>query len=241
VSETLPTASSSEVADVADETEFTDLTFAPPSTEPATSTDAQDDLQATASEPADERTLVADANIDDTIDDDLSDGRFTDEPFIGAQPDHAASAEPVTAAPAAAETDAIAMQVDQDLDDLTQIATANAALSAAAAQSSPITAPPTPTQPVDTTAISDDDPADFLLEAPNDNVPPPAPASDANTTRAMGSHALTTIQSELFVGMAPPDPTIPAHPAVAAKTVPVAGTLATLMAMSEEERIAAFS
>ena len=133
--------------------------------------------------------------------------------------------------PPAAEADAIAMQVDHDLDGLTD---------AAAAQG-----PPAP-MPVHAAAAREDDPAEFMLDAPTPTVPPPAAATGTQAANAKLSNALAAIETELFAGGTPPGPRA-SSPATtpkpsAAKPMPIAdGPLAALMAMSEEERIALFS
>jgi hypothetical protein len=135
---------------------------------------------------------------------------------------------------ATAEADAIALQVDQDLDHLTYTTPAND--TARGVKEAPLKV-----QPVHAPAMREEDPADFLLEAPNDNIAPSAARTRAAHT--MVSHALAAIETEF---RADPEPVhasahVPRPPA-AAKPQPVAdGPLAALMAMSEEERIALFS
>jgi hypothetical protein len=154
-----------------------------------------------------------------------------------------APAEPADAPPTAAEADAIAMQVDQDLDGLTNAASDERAHDIAAAPRDEL---------VDANPRADD-PAEFLLDTPTQNVPPPVPASAqvSNTqfSNAQLSSALVAIETELLAGAKPSDmrsnspASTPTHAApTKSLSPPVAGgPLAALSAMSEEERIALFS
>jgi hypothetical protein len=232
--EPLPSPSESKAADVADETnsKSPELELDPLVAEPA---EAQAALHpAVADETCDERTLVI-----DTVDD--PNEAFAEAPLV-----EEASPEPADKAPVAAKADTIAMQVDQDLDDLTQITPANDTGNAAESR---VEIPSVDVRPVHTTDVADEDPADFLLEAPNDNVPPPAAAASTRAERATVSHALAAIESELLAdptllqaattASAPPPPPVATS---AAKQAPEnSGPLAALMAMSDEERIALFS
>jgi hypothetical protein len=202
--------------------------------------EAQDQLYVATHEPADERTLVADIGIDDDI---AIDDSIAHEPFVQAEePGDDAVAEPTVTVPSpTANGDAIAVQVGQDLGNLTEIAPADDGECAAPDSSADKHA--NDGQPMHAATV--DDPADFLLEAPIDDVPPPAPPANMNAAHAMVSHALLAIEAELFDGpanapaaslaSAPP----PTH--AARRTAMTAGPLAALMAMSEEERIALFS
>jgi hypothetical protein len=164
------------------------------------------------------------------------------------------AAPPASPPLTAAEANAIAMQVDQDLDVLTDaVADGGTHETAVAAQEPPAQAP------VIAAAADNDDPADFLLDppahpdAPTPTVAPPVAASDQVPNRLASrtqlSNAPTEIETELFAGGATPPATraqSPATPIASAAVKPTApsvtdGPLAPLMAMSEEERIALFS
>jgi hypothetical protein len=232
--EPLATPDEPQAPDAEDEHESTSAGFdlEPLAPSPAAA-EAQDELYVAAYEPSDERTLVADVGIDDDI---------ADEPFALAEPADDAAAEPaVTVPPPPGKADAIALQVDQDLGDLTEVAPADDAESAA--QESPADQHADHGQPMHADATVDD-PADFLLEAPNDDVPPPAPPANMNSAHAMVSHALLAIETELFdaPANAPAASASAPLPTHAARRAPIAaGPLAALMAMSEEERVALFS
>ena len=167
-----------------------------------------------------------------------------------------AIAEPRTAPPPAAiAADPIAMQVDYDLADLTDIMpeTSRGGSTRAAAP------PPPPSIP--SNAMSEDDPADFLLEAlpltkPLGNVQrenAPAPTVSPQPSSALFANTLAAIETELRAGATPAaaraDVPVPpkagGSPAPASAVTPTPsvtdGRLAALMALSEEERIALFS
>ena len=155
--------------------------------------------------------------------------------------------------PAAITIDAIAMQVDNDLDGLTDFVlddiVPNASQRAAAAP---------PRNPIPVNAVSEDgDPADFLLEALPMNAPPSAAlperaplqtaAATTQLSSALFTDALAAIETELRSGIPPgmgAHASAPAAkpPAAAVTPPPITdGALVALMAMSEEERIALFS
>jgi hypothetical protein len=169
------------------------------------------------------------------------------------------AAEPLAEAPStataavesAAEADPIALQVDQDLDELAtdapdrspgdEAAQTPAAPVAAATEREQASYP----QLVHTTA-REDEPAEFLLEEAPRKVPVSALVASAQASRAQLSDTLAAIESELFGSTRPPTDTSSgsAEASIPAKSVraPAAqGPLAALMAMSEEERIALFS
>jgi hypothetical protein len=154
--------------------------------------------------------------------------------------DTAAIAEPDAIEADAAETDAIALQVDQDLDELAADAPDHAPGDAAA---QPTAAPARP-QLVHTTE-REDEPAEFLLEEAPRKVPVSALVASAQASRAQLSDTLAAIESELFGSTRPPATDTPpsgsAESSVPAKPAVADGPLAALMAMSEEERIALFS
>ena len=151
----------------------------------------------------------------------------------------------------AAEADPIALQVDQDLDELaTDAPDQSPGDEAAQSPAAPVAAAtereqaPYP-QLVHTTA-REDEPAEFLLEEAPRKVPVSALVASAQASRAQLSDTLAAIESELFGSTRPPTdtPPGPAEASIPAKPVraPAAqGPLAALMAMSEEERIALFS
>jgi hypothetical protein len=150
--------------------------------------------------------------------------------------------------PIALELDPIAVQVDHDLDSLTDIVPND--LVPGAGVRADAAAAPAPTAHAASTI--QDDPADFLLEAlpapisvARDVVPPPAarwqPPSAEFTT------ALAAIEIELRAGAAvagaeaQASGTRGADAAAESASSTADSTLAALMAMSEEERIALFS
>ena len=139
--------------------------------------------------------------------------------------------------------DAIAAQVDDDLNELTDIAAPEteqrvaAHTAQAAAWSEPLLEEPASTP--------EEDPADFLLEAPPgnaastravDNVPTAemtaAPTAGAKVATAQMSTVLAAIATELLTN---------GIPETQAQPLATSGALAAVMAMSEEERIALFS
>ena len=138
----------------------------------------------------------------------------------------------------AEERDAIAMQVEQDLDQLADVApvvsTGDAAL---AWQEEPAAARDL------ATAARADDPADFLLEAPvarpPDDAPMAALVASAQATRAQLSTALAAIETELSAAAAPLP--VRTDATTATRSVHADGPLAALMLLSEEERLALFS
>jgi hypothetical protein len=148
--------------------------------------------------------------------------------------------EPVANWPQASaeEPDAIAMQVEQDLDQLTDAAPVVGTGDAAGARQQE------PTARNDlATAARADDPADFLLEAPvamsPDHAPVAALVASAQATRAQLSTALAAIETELSATATP----LPVRTDAATATRPAHadGPLAALMLLSEEERLALFS
>lgn len=228
----------SKAADVADENRsgFSELELDPLVVEPTAVAEPRPaPHSAAADDLSDGRTLVIDI-VDDGPNETFADASLAEE----------ASPEPADAATVAAKADTIAMQVDQDLDELSQITPANDTGNVVKSQ---VEIPTVDVRPIHTADPADEDPADFLLEAPNDNVPPPAPAAGAHAAHAVVLHALAPTEGELLA-----DPTLP-HAATDASTpspAPAAGSatkqapensdpLAALMAMSEEERIALFS
>jgi hypothetical protein len=174
----------------------------------------------------------------------------------------AAIAEPrVAPPPAAIAADPIAMQVDYDLADLTDIMpgiSRDGGTRAAAPPPPPVPAPPPASIPAN--AMSEDDPADFLLEALPVTKPPgnilretaPVPAASPQPSSALFANTLAAIETELRAGATPataraevPAPLkaggSPAPAAVTPTPSVTDGRLAALMALSEEERIALFS
>lgn len=146
----------------------------------------------------------------------------------------------------AASTDPIAAQVEHDLDDLTDFAAPNAQDGTASPQVSSAQAihpPPAEMPQAGNVVIAvDDDPADFLFEAPSRNTTTPVAAAGPRSTHATAANAqpanpqmstvLAAIATELLAEN---------KPETRAKLVIPGGALALLMAMSEEERIALFS
>ncbi len=137
----------------------------------------------------------------------------------------------------AEELDAIAMQVEQDLDQLADVAPVVSSGDAAPARQEE------PEAGSDlATAARADDPAEFLLEAPVEILPDHAPmaalVASAQATRAQLSTALAAIETELSA-TAP----LPVRTDAATVTRPAStdGPLAALMLLSEEERLALFS
>jgi hypothetical protein len=147
----------------------------------------------------------------------------------------------VAQAGTATETDAIARQVDQDLDDL-----------ADPVPDETIADVPAAPQPVMATAVQAQiaktaEPANTPIAPSPQQARVSAAVAGAQAARAQLSDTLAAIESELFGSTRPdagtdsaPSTAIPATPAKSAAS-PVAGPLASLMAMSEEERIALFS
>jgi electron transfer flavoprotein alpha subunit len=130
------------------------------------------------------------------------------------------------------------MQVEQDLDQLADVAPVVSTGDAAAARQE---------QPAATsnlaTAPRADEPAEFLLEAPVEMLPDHAPmaalVASAQATRAQLSTALAAIETELSATATP----LPVRTDAATVTRPASadGPLAALMLLSEEERLALFS
>jgi hypothetical protein len=146
--------------------------------------------------------------------------------------------EPVANWPQASaeEPDAIAMQVEQDLDQLTDAAPVVGTGDAAGARQQE------PTARNDlATAARADDPADFLLEAPvamsPDHAPVAALVASAQATRAQLSTALAAIETELSATATP----LPVRTDTVPRPAHADGPLASLMLLSEEERLALFS
>lgn len=151
------------------------------------------------------------------------------------------AAEPFVEWPQASaeERDAIAMQVEQDLDQLAEAAPAASTGDAAPAwQEEPAAASDL------ATAARADDPADFLLEAPVEILPDHAPmaalVASAQATRAQLSTALAAIETELSA-VAAPLPVLTDAATVVTRSAHADGPLAALMLLSEEERLALFS
>ena len=213
-----------------------------------------------AAEPAPEVDFGADANLALTHTTVATAAALPDPPETvdAIEPIAAptAIAEPRTAPPPAAiAADPIAMQVDYDLADLTDIMpeTSRGGSTRAAAP------PPPPSIPAN--AMSEDDPADFLLEALPLTKPPgnvqrenaPAPTVSPQPSSALFANTLAAIETELRAGATPAAARadVPAPPKAGGSPAPAAavtptpsvtdGRLAALMALSEEERIALFS
>lgn len=160
----------------------------------------------------------------------------------------AAFAEPHDAPPpSAVDADTIAMQVDYDLDGLTDFVPN--AIAPTTSQRSAAASPRNPTP-----ASDDDDPADFLLEALPINTPPratlpesaplAAPAATTQLSSELFTNALAAIETELRAGtpLGAGANAAPGAGANAGTPPPITDSaLAALMAMSEEERIALFS
>jgi hypothetical protein len=145
-----------------------------------------------------------------------------------------------------APPDAIAAQVDHDLNDLTNAAEAPVARAvlpgpvATEAVRAPVAPPP---QSVSAVPEPEEDPADFLLEAlPGKAAPAAAPTPNPQPAQAMAvaqkpqspqmSTVLAAIATELLAE---------SHADERARPLVISGALALLMSMSEEERIALFS
>jgi hypothetical protein len=141
----------------------------------------------------------------------------------------------------------IAAQVDHDLDDLTDFAapdahdgTASPQVTSAKAIHQPPAELPRAGNIVPASEVTEDDPADFLFEAPSENTatpvaaPPPthATGSDPQLSGPQMSTVLAAIATELLT-----ENNIEKR----ARLLIPSGALALLMAMSEEERIALFS
>lgn len=143
---------------------------------------------------------------------------------------------------ATTETDAIAIQVDQDLDGLTD-PVADESVGVAPATPQPVIAPA-----ADAQVATGDDPTEPLLEPSPHQARVSAAVASAQAARAQLSDTLAAIESELFGSTRPeastapsPSTAIPATAAKSAASPAAAGPLAALMAMREEERIALFS
>jgi hypothetical protein len=148
--------------------------------------------------------------------------------------------EPAAGLPQASaeELDAIAMQVEQDLDQLADDAPVGSTGDAAPAwQEEPAATSDLATAP------RADDPADFLLEAPiampPDDAPMAALVASAQATRAQLSTALAAIETELSAAATPLP--VRTDATTAARSAHADGPLAALMLLSEEERLALFS
>ena len=175
-----------------------------------------------------------------------------DEPDSGANDNLPLMLATTVTAKAAPEADTIAMQVEQDLEGLTDsapddlipdIALPEITMDTAVAPREQQLAAPAVAAP----AALGDDPAESLLAPSPHQARVSAAVAGAQAARAQLSDTLAAIESELF-GSTRPDgrPDAPAPtviPPVAEPTAaPIAtGPLAALMAMSEEERIALFS
>jgi hypothetical protein len=175
------------------------------------------------------------------------------DPEMTAAPEIVAAVAPIVAPrdtppPAAVEADPIALQVEHDLDDLTDILADDIA-PADSARDIAVAPPP---EPAPASAMTEDDPADFLLEAlpnttPSNAMPWAAPASmpvRPQPSSAMFATALAAIETELRSGATLPGAGADASPSVGAPRPPAVANdaaLVALMAMSEEERIALFS
>jgi hypothetical protein len=208
-----------------------------------------------------EMDIGADADLPLTLATGASATALPDQPDTIAAIEPAAPmiAEPHAAPPAAAAAaDPIAMQVDYDLAGLTDTMPEHVA---GGDGTRAVATPPLPE--VMPANASEDDPADFLLEAlpgttPSNatlrhDAPVPAPAASPEPSQALFANALAAIETELRTGAtqataredAPEPPAGPRPPVTAAAvtTTPSVtdGRLAALMALSEEERIALFS
>jgi hypothetical protein len=156
-----------------------------------------------------------------------------------------AATAPLPEPTASAPLDAIAAQVDDDLDDLTEVPTPNARGSVVTPQPTdaktarlPIVESP---QPDDVVTVTEEDPADFLLEALPEKTPP-APVATPQPAQPTAAHkqpqgpqmstVLAAIATELLAE---------SHSEERARPLAINGALAVLMSMSEEERIALFS
>ena len=163
----------------------------------------------------------------------------------------AAAADVVAGEPAAEwpqasaeERDAIAMQVEQDLDQLADVAPVGSTGDAAPAWQEEPAWQDEPAAASDlATAARADDPADFLLEAPvampPDDAPMAALVASAQATRAQLSTALAAIETELSAAATPLP--VRTDATTATRSVHADGPLAALMLLSEEERLALFS
>jgi hypothetical protein len=153
---------------------------------------------------------------------------------------------PATGEAEAAETDAISLQVEQDLDDLAGDARDRASDDAATEPAAAQAREPAPYPQLVHTTAREDEPAEFLLEEAPRKVPVSALVASAQASRAQLSDTLAAIESELFGSTRPPtdapsDPAEASIPAKPARAPAAQGPLAAVMAMSEEERIALFS
>jgi hypothetical protein len=170
----------------------------------------------------------------------------TDTPASDANndlPPTLAADAPAAVEPEAVETDAIALQVDQDLDHLADDAQPHDGAGDVAAETPAAAAAPARPQLVHTTE-REEEPAEFLLEESPRKVPVSALVASAQASRAQLSDTLAAIESELFGSTRPPGdaPAEAAETSVPAKPVRAdQGPLAALAAMSREERIALFS
>ena len=197
----------SAIDDVAEEP----LVEAPPATSAAT-------------EPVPETDAAADDDLPLAQATDAMATGFPDQEPVTAPETAAATAiaEPVDAPPpAAAEADPIALQVEHDLDVLTDLCRTILSRTTRA----DVAAAP-PAEPVREDLVRDDDPAAFLLDAPLQNVPPAADVgaqvADTEASRAQLSDALAAIETELFAGTTPP--AARAHPPAAMAMSPAAAS-----------------
>lgn len=158
------------------------------------------------------------------------------------------------AATASAESDIIALQVDRDLDDLTESAPDDVIPAPAASPqeqpvpAQPLAAPAARTKTMRVRPEPADEPAEAALEASPQQARVSAAVAGAQAARAQLSDTLAAIESELFGSTRPDAATDAAAPTVIAPATAepaaasvAAGPLAALMAMRAEERIALFS
>jgi hypothetical protein len=152
------------------------------------------------------------------------------------------AAEPL---PVTVPSDAIAAQVDHDLDDLTDFAAPGSHHGAAAPQVAAATVVhPTAAlpQPGDVVTTSEDDPADFLFEAPPQTAATPIQAANPRTAHAAVPDAqLSSPQMSTVLAAIATELLAENNIETRARMLIPGGALALLMAMSEEERIALFS
>lgn len=147
--------------------------------------------------------------------------------------------------PAAAPADPIAIQVDHDLDVLTEFTPDDIVADDIVTDDAHDAVAP-PAESVGTRDAHNGDPADLRGETPPHRAPVSDIVADAQASRVQLSDTLAAIESELFGSTRPATPASPStavSPATAnSAAVPVAsGPLAALRAMNEEERIALFS
>jgi hypothetical protein len=156
-----------------------------------------------------------------------------------ASADHVVAGESAAALPQASaeELNAIAMQVEHDLDELADAAPVVSTDDAAHARKEE------PAAANGRATVREDDPADFLLETPVEILPDHAPmaalVASAQATRAQLSTALAAIETELSAAATPLP--VRTDTATAPRSAHADGPLAALMLLSEEERLALFS